>query len=286
MNKCHSTENHQQLLIQLFYKSTDARRSCVQNPQGWFERNGLMCCWDEMCAELKNMSFRTAVMVYMFGMAKCTNCGVLHKLLQPGYKGFNKACSTECRNALHSFNMTGAKNCYHKLSRQRQLAVHKKHSVTMKTKIASGEFTPCTQNYLTHKSLGVVVNGVERKVRSTWELVWWALHPTFSYETLRLPYSTAGEHHTYIVDFVDLDGRCVYELKPTKYQSGRVFNAKRRALKKWAETNNMMVQYIDERYFETLGRLKMIEIVNELDMTQTDREVAIKRLRWYKNEGN
>jgi hypothetical protein len=180
--------------------------------------------------------------------------------------------------------MTGDSNSYHRLSLEEKVRSHEKQSLTMKKKIVTGEFTPNTNNYRTHKMLSFNFHGVTRKVRSVWELIWWALHPTFGYEELRLPYTINEESHIYIVDFVDHASRTVYELKPKKYQTGLIFEAKKKSLYQWAASNQFDVQYISEEYFQKLGRLEMIDILNKLDMPDEDRKTAIRRVRWYKNE--
>ena len=155
----------------------------------------------------------------------------------------------------------------------------------MKDRIVAGLITPKTQNYQTHRQLTFFFNKKPRKCRSLWEVLWWALHPKMEYEVLRLSYEIDDEQHIYIVDFVDQETMTVYELKPSKYQSGAVFAAKDFALRKWCVAHAMTLVYVDETYFKELGRHAMIDIIMRLDMPEIDKQIAINRCRWYKNEG-
>lgn len=110
-------------------------------------------------------------------------------------------------------------------------------SQRMKDKIASGKFTPNSNNRQTHYD--VQFNGV--KYRSSWEAVYHQLNPDAEYETLRIPYEFEGKTHIYIVDFVNHCTREVIEVKPVELFENDKMKSKIRALEIWSEQNNYRV---------------------------------------------
>jgi hypothetical protein len=89
------------------------------------------------------------------------------------------------------------------------------NSAKMSEKIANGDFTPCITNSWTHWVAVALIDGVEKKYRSSWEASFAICYPHLLYEKLRIKYyDTDGKQRTYIADFYDEPNRILYELKP------------------------------------------------------------------------
>jgi hypothetical protein len=123
----------------------------------------------------------------------------------------------------------------------------KEQSDRMKTKILSGEFTPNTNNRLTHYE--VVFNN--KKWRSSWEAVFHYLYPEYEYEKLRIPYEFNGEKYIYIVDFVDHNNKIAVEVKPIELFKDAKTSAKFAALELWCKENGYIAKKFtqNEIYF-------------------------------------
>ena len=106
-------------------------------------------------------------------------------------------------------------------------------SSIMKQKILDGTFTPAVKNSLTHWK--AEWNG--KKYRSTWERNFHISNPTLKYELIRIPYTFEDTDHIYITDFVDIENRIVYEIKPSKLTDTPKVLAKSSAAREWCAIN-------------------------------------------------
>lgn len=125
---------------------------------------------------------------------------------------------------------------------------YKKSSKTIKQKILSGQYTPRTQNRLTHKRLSSELTGIN-KYRSNWEVKFHEANPHLLYEYLRIPYCFKGTEKVYIVDFWDSIHRLAIEVKPFSMTDSPLNIAKADALKLWCANNNASCKIITEKEF-------------------------------------
>ena len=126
----------------------------------------------------------------------------------------------------------GDKNpCYGKIYTQEE----KDHrSRIMKQKILNGEFTPAVRNSRTHWT--AQLNG--KKYRSTWERNFHEKYPHLLYEYIRIPYYFENTKHIYITDFVNINEKIVYEIKPSTLVDDAKVQAKSKAAMKWCDSND------------------------------------------------
>lgn len=119
----------------------------------------------------------------------------------------------------------------------------KARSDMMKSKIASGEFTPARNNY---NRLGLLkYNNIS--YRSRWEIVFHIDNPTFLYEKIRIPYTDEnGSVRNYIIDFVDEENGILYEIKPESKLLDENTLAKEKAAKEYAKNNNLKYKFITD----------------------------------------
>lgn len=123
-----------------------------------------------------------------------------------------------------------------------------KQSKMLKQLIKEGKFTPPITNTWTHWDSIYLHNNKEHKFRSSWEAAFWSTNKTLSFEILRIPYIYNNKEHTYIVDFIDIKNKIVYEIKPNnKYLSKE--KIKEEALKQWCLLNNYTYQLINNDWF-------------------------------------
>jgi hypothetical protein len=138
--------------------------------------------------------------------------------------------------------------------------VGKKLSLTIKTKILNGTFTPNITNSWTRKNIELDIGGVKIKFRSSWEAAYVILNPTHQYEKIRIPYELNGVIKTYIVDFADFENNILYEIKPTSMKSTDVCLLKENAANKWAAENGWVYKYItDDWFINNLDKLKELK---------------------------
>lgn len=134
-------------------------------------------------------------------------------------------------------------------------------SIKMKEKILSGVFTPNTKNSRTHWELSY--NGY--KFRSSWELVWFALNPSFEFEKLRIPYFFNGIRKIYIVDFIDYINKSIVEIKPKEHLTSAKFLAKQKSVIEWAKINDYNFVIITQDYFiNNLEKIKQLHLSDNI----------------------
>lgn len=140
----------------------------------------------------------------------------------------------------------------------------KAKSEFMKGRILRGEFTPNTNNRLTHRDIWF--NGV--CYRSSWEVLFAATHKTYAYEKLRIPYTLDNESHVYIVDFVDHDAKIAVEIKPYELLTKQHNDIKINALKEWAKQNGYEVQIWMQNEITELAKNTDLSIFDETIQTK------------------
>lgn len=126
--------------------------------------------------------------------------------------------------------------------------VYERSSKKIKQKILTGQYTPKTQNRLTHKRLDSKLTGI-KKYRSNWEVKFHEANPHLLYEHLRIPYLFNNTEKVYIVDFWDPFVRLAIEVKPSSMTESPQNKAKAIALKEWCFNNNATCKIITEKDF-------------------------------------
>ena len=151
-------------------------------------------------------------------------------------------------------------------------AYKKAKSEYMKRMILQGNFTPNTNNRLTHYD--IVYQGV--RYRSSWEVLFAATHKNFEYEKLRIPYQLNETSHVYIVDFVDHQAKIAVEIKPYELLNKHNNNVKIDALKEQAKQAGYTVQVLMQN--------DIVELAKHTDLTIFDDKTREKLETLIKNE--
>lgn len=121
----------------------------------------------------------------------------------------------------------------------------------MKISIFEGKFTPCITNTWTHWDAKVnLSDGTTKKFRSSWEACFWLYHPYLQYEKIRIPYQFKNENKIYIIDFVDLDNRILFEIKPDSCINNEQNIAKISAANIWCLEHQFKFQIIGNSWFK------------------------------------
>lgn len=120
-------------------------------------------------------------------------------------------------------------------------SVAKKQSVLMKQRILEGVFTPNVTNSFTHWTAEIEYEGVVKKFRSSWEACFWLSNPTLEYETIRVPLPNGS---SVIVDFVDMENRLIYEIKPKSFWRKQQYKID--AIIEYCLTNDYKFMWINE----------------------------------------
>lgn len=168
---------------------------------------------------------------------------------------YHQFCSSECRNKWWSLKQR-EDNTIYRANEETLNRVKNENSIRMKQKIKNGDFTPCSTNSWCHSKYKIkfIQNNklISVTVRSSWEAIFQLLNPTLLYEKLRVQYiEVDNKLHNYIVDFIDIDNKIVYEVKPDSCKELKNNILKNKALINWCKANNYNMQYIDENYFKT-----------------------------------
>ena len=134
------------------------------------------------------------------------------------------------------------------VEKNRADGIYEKSSKRIKEKILTGEYTPKTQNRLTHKRLFSDLTGI-KKYRSNWEVKYHEANVHLQYENLRIPYTFNNVERIYIVDFWDPLNRIAIEVKPFSMTETPQNTSKARALSLWCINNNATYKIITEKDF-------------------------------------
>lgn len=134
------------------------------------------------------------------------------------------------------------------VEKNRANGIYEKSSKRIKEKILAGEYTPKTQNRLTHKRLSSDLTGI-KKYRSNWEVKYHEANAHLQYEILRIPYTFNNTQRVYIVDFWDPINRIAIEVKPYSMTKTPQNTSKDQALALWCKNNNATHKTITEKDF-------------------------------------
>ena len=185
---------------------------------------------------------------------KYCNCGSQNKFLR-FTEGYSKFCSSKCLYEWRSSCMMGENNNVHKMSEDAKKEMGLKNSQHIKSKIANGLFTPnITNSWARSKCIVKIkrkgVDGIlEIACRSSWDAYFQIKNPELLYEKIRIPYFYKNNYHSYIVDFVDIKNRVLYEIKPKASKKDKLNLIKFDSAKKWALENNYTFEIIDESWY-------------------------------------
>lgn len=198
---------------------------------------------------------------------------------------YHQFCSIECRNKWWAQKQR-ENNTIYRANEETLNRVKNENSIRMKQKIKDGEFTPCSTNSWCHSRYKIkfIQNNklVTKFLRSSWEVIFQLLNPNLLYEKLRVQYiGKDNKLHNYIVDFIDIDNKIVYEVKPDSCKEVRDNILKNNALINWCKQNNYEMHYIDENYFQK--HIFNVSLLKYTDKEYKDKLVnLIKRYKTFK----
>lgn len=169
--------------------------------------------------------------------------------------GYKKFCSKKCLYNWRSINMTGEKNNIHKATPETLKEMGRKTSVRLKESISNGTFTPNVTNSWARSRCTILINRlgkyVEIKLRSSWDAFFQLKNPNLLYEKIRIPYFVNGDFHNYIVDFVDIEKKIIYEIKPGGLESSEINQIKFKTAIEWCKCNGYEFKIISNDWFES-----------------------------------
>lgn len=184
----------------------------------------------------------------------CTN----NKKIKAGRKWIlNDFCSYEC--SCISFSRKQKLNNTSKRMTEKSIkSMREKLSKIVREKIRDGKFTPCVTNSWTRSKISVLIGETVYKLRSSWEAFFYILNPNLIYESIRIPYFDPNKriYRNYIVDFLDPEGRKLYEIKPNNRVDISIH--KKEAAEKWCYENKFEFIYITEEWLKKNYDRKLI----------------------------
>lgn len=204
---------------------------------------------------------------------KYCKCGNVNKFdtFSRGYRIF---CSRKCLYDWRSINMIGEKNNIHKATPETLKEMGRKNSVRLKESISNGTFTPNVTNSWAKSQCTVKIKRNEKdlliKCRSSWDAFFQIKNPNLLYEKLRIPYFIDGIMHNYILDFLDLENKIIYEIKPGGLETSIINEIKFKSAIEWANTNGFEFKVISNDWFHI--NYNKNDIMNQPD------EIKLKRL--------
>lgn len=196
-------------------------------------------------------------------------------------RGYHLFCSEKCFHEWFGEKQKGVGNTIHKMDQNKMPEYRKKLSDILKGKIERGEFKPNIHNSWRNTKYKVIIDGVEKKFRSSWEAFFNLVNPLFSYETRRVGYIHKDEKHTYIIDFDDITNKILYEIKPASQETLEKNLDKIKAATIWANSNNYQFKVINDEWFKiNYPKFKYL-------LDGQPEEIRLKRnLRIYENKEN
>lgn len=165
--------------------------------------------------------------------------------------GFKKHCSKDCEYKSISIRQKGDKNTCHRMTNESFKSMCRKNSIIMKSKIKSGEFTPYITNSWNKGTSYLIIDGEKIKYRSSWEAFFHLCNTELQYEKKRIEYSFKGETRNYIVDFIDIINKKLYEIKPKSQLEKDIVKVKNKYCLKWCEENGYELIVISEDWYKT-----------------------------------
>lgn len=168
-------------------------------------------------------------------------------------KGYKKFCSKKCLYNWRSINMIGEKNNIYKATPETLKEMGRKNSIKMKESISNGTFTPNVTNSWAKSRCVIRINRlgkeIEIKLRSSWDAYFQLKNPNLYYEKIRIPYFINGIFHNYIVDFVDMENKIIYEIKPGGLENSEINQIKFKSARDWSVTNGYKFEIISNDWF-------------------------------------
>lgn len=181
----------------------------------------------------------------------CGNENKFHSFSQ----GYFKFCSKKCLYLWRSEKMMGKNNNIHKASIETLKEMGRKNSIRIKKSISEGNFTPnVTNSWAKSRCVVEIYRNSEKikiKCRSSWDAFFQLLNPNAIYEKIRIPYFLNGEFHNYIVDFVDIENRILYEIKPDGIDVLETNQIKFKAAIDWCKSNGYTFKVISDDWFKS-----------------------------------
>ena len=201
--------------------------------------------------------------------------------------GVYKFCDDPfCNYSFISERQKGDNNTCHRMTEESFKSMCKKLSNIMKRKIKNGEFLPNITNSWAKSRCEVEVvrnNKIVRvKTRSSWDAYFQIFNPDFIYEKIVIPYKHNGIEHNYIVDFVDLKNKILFEIKPDSTAKDPKNISKFKYAKKWCRSNGYKYMIIKNKWFRENYNSKLLikqpsEEKIKLNLRQFDEDKKYKK---------
>lgn len=196
--------------------------------------------------------------------------------------GFLKYCSPECENAFHSEKQMGKNNSCHKMTPESHKSMRSKLSKIMKEKIKNGKFVPPITNAWAGSKVRLTINNEIKFYRSSWEAFFHLCNEELLYEKISIEYVYKGDIKNYVVDFVDINNKILYEIKPNRTKDNDRNKSKQFYAEKWCLENGFKYLVISDEWFST----NYMSNIYKLD-GQIDADIIKKRLKqFYENKEN
>lgn len=248
----------------------------VEYQKQWLINNGYSELIDLLLQKNSIIEFVDELHLFYYNSDKnkCIICNNVIKS-RPSYWGTKRwalTCSKKCAHKHRSNIQKGQNNTVHRQTLESKKRSSEKQSNTMKNLIITGKFTPVSKNYLNHGNIKFYLNNKLCSVRSSWEMLFWFLHPNLEYEKIRLEYITNNNKKIYITDFYDKQTNTIYEIKPTKY----FYTMK----DKLQSIKNYNFIHINENYFKTLQNKQIIKEELLKQVHKDDIEIVKRRLKY------
>lgn len=168
--------------------------------------------------------------------------------------GIYKFCeNSSCNYKSISERQMGDNNTCHRMSDESFRSMCEKNSLIMKNKIRNGEFIPNITNSWARSRCELKFNRDGEEVivrtRSSWDAYFQLYNKSFLYEKVVIPYKHDGIEKNYIVDFVDIENKILYEIKPKSAINNSINKSKFKYAKKWCLKNGYKYQIIKDDWF-------------------------------------
>ena len=130
-------------------------------------------------------------------------------------------------------------------------ATKNKQSEAIKNRILSGQFTPNSDN----RHGRFLAKYKDKSFRSSWEAALYSTNTNLQYEKLRIPYydTKLNKSRIYILDFVDMTDKIVYEVRPNSLFD--LSSDKSKAAIQWCANNNYEFVHVNEEYIQSLDNI-------------------------------
>jgi len=208
---------------------------------------------------------------------KCKICGKTTKFIGIRSRNvYNHFCSDKCLFEYRSKKQIDNNSVY-KIKNKKKWK--EKISISIKERIINGTFTPCVTNSWCHSRIETLINDKIIKHRSSWESFFHIVNPELLYEKIRIPYFYENKKHIYIIDFLDVVNKILYEIKPRSEKTKLKNKIKREYAIKWSVENDYKYVIIEDEWFKK-------NYNKELLNNQINKEKLIKNLRQFDENKN